>query len=118
MFEIIVGTVIAFLSAVGAADLLSRAGRLLFDPAPGSMTLVITENGRDEAAEYRLRSLVAHYAAGLRETAGSRGVKIIVIDCGMDAETAEICVKIAEKYPCVSVCRPEEAARLAGAGML
>lgn len=106
MLEIIVGTALAFLAVVGAAEVAVHIRNEFFDKMPCGVTAVLTARGHDESVEYRLRSLLtASYTGGKSEEA-----HIIVVDEGMDEETAAICEKLAAEHGNISVCAPEELA--------
>jgi hypothetical protein len=104
MLEIIVGTALAFLAIVGAAEIAVHIRNSFFEKIPDGVTEVVTVRGHDESVEYRLRSLNASERPGILPSR----TRIVVVDEGMDAETAAICGKLADEYGNITVCAPGE----------
>ena len=106
MFEIVIGTVIAFLAITGVVELCRNVQQYFLGMPEKRVVFTIAAKGRDENIEYVIRSIFfnareQHYKLP----------DIIVVDDGMDSETREICEKLAYDLGCVRICRKHELAR-------
>lgn len=101
MAEMIIGTILAFLAIIGAAELLQNAADGLLRPTRGRAAFLIALSGHEEQTEYLLRSLIFR-----AQTAPFVGCNpsIIVVDRGMDDETRRICETLADESGCVAIC--------------
>jgi hypothetical protein len=108
MLQIILGTIIAFLSVVGIFELGRYALEYFYMPPQDRITLIVVSRGHDEKIEYLLRSLIFK----------SRGIHIkllptiLVINQGMDSETMAICERLSDEYGCINICNSKELATL------
>jgi hypothetical protein len=108
MLQIIMGTIIAFLSLAGLLELGRYVLEFFYMPSQDRITLIVASRGHDEKIEYLLRSLIFK----------SRSIHIkllptiLVINQGMDSETMAICEKLSDKYGCISICDSQELVRL------
>lgn len=105
MTETILFTVIAILSVIGIADLI----RMLTDKILGGakkqyLLSIIPCKGHEEELEYLVRNAYSR----LSGLCSSGNCCILLVDCGMDEETREICGLICEKFDCVELCGENE----------
>lgn len=109
MLDIFSKAVIGFLAILGLADLCRLLVFWLFQsPERQKRTMVMAIKGHDEAAEYKIRS--AAEQIHWRTQGDAR--EVLCVDCGMDAQTREICEKLTEAYPAVRLCNQEEVPNL------
>lgn len=108
MLQIIIGTIIAFLSVAGIAEIASCIQEYLYMPAQEKITFLVTSRGHDDKIEYVIRSLLFK--------AGKFHFKvtpvILVVNEGMDAETMAICEKLSDEFGCIHICTSQEVASL------
>ena len=100
MLQIIIGTVIAFLSLAGILELGRCVLEFFYSQPQDKITLIIHSRGHDGRIEYLLRSMIFK--------SRGEGLKalpvIIVVDDGMDEETRAICRKLSEEYGYIHIC--------------
>ena len=80
---------------------------LLKTENPGKFYLVLFMSGHDENAELVLRSACER----IRWIPDSR-VELVVVDCGMDEETKEICETICADLPEIHLCSQGEVGKI------
>lgn len=105
MTEAILFAVLAVLSVIGIADLI----RILTDKILGGakkqyLLSVIPCKGHEEEIEYLVRSTYSW----LSSRCSGGACCILLVDCGMDEETREICGLICEQLDCVELCEESE----------
>ena len=104
MFEIIVKILFVLFALVGIAELFRMfLFWLLKTKNQGELYLVLSVKGHDEEVEISLRSALER----VKWMRGSE-VRLLCVDCGMDEETRRICDIMAEEYPEILFCYPEE----------
>ena len=89
-------------------------GFLLRPPACGSgirVTTVITADGSTKDLEREITNL-----RWLRED-GRLRTEILIVDAGMDTQTAEIARSLQRRDPTVNICTPEEIANIITRGI-
>jgi cellulose synthase/poly-beta-1,6-N-acetylglucosamine synthase-like glycosyltransferase len=108
MMQIVIGTIIAFLSVAGIAELARGVKDFFYLPAREKITFMVSSRGHDERIEYVLRSLVLK----ARELSLKMLPVIIVVDEGMDEETKLICEKLSVEYGCIQIYPPKVLAKM------
>lgn len=108
MFEILLKTVFVLFAILGMVE----AFRiflfwLLKTENSGKLYLIISMSGHDEEAEMVLRSACER----VRWIPDSE-TELIVIDCGMDEETRQICEMACFDLPEIHLCRPDEIGKI------
>lgn len=115
MYQIIIGTILAFLAVAGLAYIGQSIRGLFFMPTQNRVSFIITSRGHDESIEFLIRSLVFK----VRGLHARISPVILIVDEGMDSETINICEKLSHEYDCLRVVKsPELAAVLQGEGGL
>ena len=105
MFQIAVGTAIAFLVIAGIVEICVRAQSYLMSVPEGRVVFMVPSRGRDESIEYVIRSV--YFRAREQQRALP---EIVVVDDGMDEQTRAICEKLALDLGCVRICHRRELA--------
>jgi hypothetical protein len=108
MLQIIVGTIIAFLSVAGIAELVRCVQEFFLMTPQDRITFMVASRGHDEKIEYILRSLIFK----TRSLHLKVSPIIIVVDEGMDAETKAICEKLSGEYGSIRICASQELAAM------
>lgn len=103
MFQIVVGTVIAFLAIAGVVEIWLNMREAALSVPPGRVVYMVPVQGDDQSVEYVIRAVFYHARAHHRALPD-----IVVLDEGMDAETRAVCEKLAEDLGCVRICRRQE----------
>lgn len=105
MLDIICKIILVFLVIIGLTELSRVFIMWLYKPNfTETITMVVTMQGHDESAEFRLKSAIEK----LRWMGGPEKKRLICIDSGMDEETREIAEKICEHYPFVEICSSDQ----------
>lgn len=103
MFQIVVGTVIAFFAVVGVAEICLSLREAIMRVPTGRVVFMVPVQSGDESVEYVVRAIFYHARTRHRALPD-----IVVLDEGMDAETRAVCQKLAEELGCVRICRRQE----------
>lgn len=104
--KLISAVILVVLAVIGAAGVIRMITQKLFGGFLSDRIVWILPMKADSgSAEQMLRG-----AAEKLSEAPFRGVKAVCLDCGMDAETREICARFCRGYPCFEVMTPDELA--------
>ncbi len=103
MFQIVMGTVIAFLAVAGLVEIAVRVQEAVLRVPAGRVVFMVPVKGSDQSIEYIVRAVFYHARAHHRALPD-----IIVLDEGMDAETRAVCEKLADELGCVRILRRQE----------
>jgi hypothetical protein len=104
MFEILLGTVFAFFSIVGIAEICRSIKEHFLTTSGENIAFVISLRGHNDRIEYLVRSLV--FRGGELRT--RRAPAVLLVDDGMDEETRRICDILARELNCVHICKSGE----------
>ncbi len=96
---------VAFFAVIGLTELCRVVLFWLIRPRKEEkMTVLVCVSGKDDTVEYRIRGALEK----LRWMRHGGQKEILCVDCGMDAETRQICEAFANAHPCVRLCMAEE----------
>ena len=97
-----------FFAIIGAIELFTKAYRSLYErdlKRLGKMTVVFGVKGRYESMEYALKKILML----TDELVTSDGhPEILIVNMGMDNDTATVCNMIEKDIPCIRVCTESE----------
>ncbi|MDR1565364.1 MAG: hypothetical protein LBS74_10440 [Oscillospiraceae bacterium] len=104
MLNYLYASVLIILVILGISQLLGLVSAWILTPRNAQKALtLIPVKGHVEDVELLIRSAV------LRASwCSNRSMNVIALDCGTDAETADICRKLAEESPLIKFCSSEE----------
>lgn len=105
MIEIILNTALLCLVLVGAVSLMHTVALKMMTPShPQNLTLIMPVSTKDDELELALRSIRLR-----SQIYGERFCEnVIILDCGMDAESRKICDAICTDTDSMTVCGCDE----------
>ncbi len=106
MLMYIVFILLSFAAALLIVFLWEKSWTVL-PPAKSNCVVLYPVKGHREDVEYLLRALLKKADSG-----GSRHIRIIVVDCGMDEETRRICSLFLKDRPEIELCEAKELTNL------
>lgn len=111
MWGIFFKTILVLLAIIGLTEVFRLLSfRLLRAKNRGKLYWVLPFQGHEEEAELSLKNAMEH----LRWLDSMQEKEVLCMDCGMDAETREICRIMSRENPEISVCTPEEVVKILG----
>ena len=108
MTDAILFTIITILSVIGIADLIRLLTEKILGGAKKQVLFsIIPCKGHEEELEYLVRNAYIRLSSH-----GSGSCCILLVDCGMDEETREICGLLCDRLDCVELCEENELDRV------
>lgn len=105
MTEMICGFLLMVLCMVGMVSLLQSFCEWLLSPGKENRMIVLVPlRGHCEETEFLLRNAVAR----VRRMGGKDDKVLLCVDCGMDEETRDLCIRFCTGHPEMLLVRPEE----------
>ncbi len=98
------GAVLLIVATLGIIDILNSAKYSIKAEGRNPRVYYFFESsGCDESLEFVVRETIKKY----QWNGAVKSLHIIIVDCGMDAQTAGICDRILEEYDFVSVIKKD-----------